>query len=419
MRRHHWGMAVDAGTMFASRLAGLPVLDPNGERVGRLADLVAVPAARGAPLVGAVVRVRRRPIFVSAGRFEALDERGLRLSTGRVNVLRFERREGELLVLGELLDHTAVERATGAVVRVNDIGVARAGPGWSLAAVDVVPASGRLRRAHRVLAWDALEGLAPSSAGAAARAAALAGLPAVEVAAVILDLSERDGAQLLAALDDERAADVLQELPEDTQAALIETLGRERGADVIEAMDPDDAADLLGDLSAAERTAFLAAMEPQEAAPLRRLLAYGPQTAGGLMTTRPVLVTPSATVAEAVARMRDKDVPRALAAQAFVVRPPTETPTGRLVGTVSMQRLLRELPSSLAAAHVDDLRVEPLAPDMPGLAAAEHMAAYNLLAAPVCDPDGRVLGAVSVDDVIDFLLPADWRRAVHLPEEGS
>jgi Mg/Co/Ni transporter MgtE len=136
------------------------------------------------------------------------------------------------------------------------------------------------------------------------------------------------------------------------------------------------------------------------------------------MTTRPVLVAPGATVAEAVARMRDKDVPRALAAQAFVVRPPTETPTGRLLGTVSMQRLLRELPSSLAAAHVDQPRVEPLAPDMPGLAAAEHMAAYNLLAAPVCDPDGRVLGAVSVDDVIDFLLPADWRRAVHLPEEG-
>jgi CBS domain-containing protein len=412
-------MGVEAGTMFASRLAGLPVLDPNGERVGRLADLVAVPAARGAPLVGAVVRVRRRPIFISSGRFEALDERGLRLSTGQVNVLRFERRDGELLVLGELLDRTAVERATGEQVRVNDIGVARSGPGFALVAVDVVPAGSRLRRAHRVVPWSALEGLAPSSAGAAARAAAMAGLPAVEMAAAIMELRDGDAAQLLAALDDERAADVLQELPEDVQARLIETLGRERGADVIEAMDPDDAADLLGDLSASERTAFLAAMEPDEAAPLRRLLAYRPDTAGGLMTSRPVLIAPSATVAEAVARMRDKDVPRALGAQAFLVRPPTETPTGRLLGTVSMQRLLRELPSSLAAAHLDDILVEPLAPDMPGLAVAEHMAAYNLLAAPVCDPDGRVLGAVSVDDVIDFLLPAGWRRSVHPPEEGS
>jgi Mg/Co/Ni transporter MgtE len=129
------------------------------------------------------------------------------------------------------------------------------------------------------------------------------------------------------------------------------------------------------------------------------------------MTSEPVVVPPNATVAETLARLREERIPRALAGQAFVVRPPLETPTGRLIGTVSIQRLLREQPSTLAGAHLDEPRIEPLPPDLPGTAVAEHLAAYNLLAAPVCDQDGRLLGAVSVDDVMDFLLPAGWRDA--------
>jgi flagellar motility protein MotE (MotC chaperone)/sporulation protein YlmC with PRC-barrel domain len=403
-------------TMFASRLAGLPVLDPTGERIGRLTDLVVAPRPRSAPVVGAVVRVRRRPIFVSSGRFAELDQGGLRLSTASVNLRRFERRQGELLVLGELLDRTATIIGDGEPVRINDVGLS---PGssartWLIGSADVVPAGGGLLRrpAHRIVPWHDLVGVTPIGTTGASRAAALAHLPPVELAGVMMGLADTDAAQLLAALDDERAADVLEELPEEVQGRLLGTLGRERAGDVLDAMNPDDAADLLGDLPLAVRTALLAAMEPEEAAPVRRLLTYRPDTAGGLMTSEPVVVPTNATVAETLARLREERVPRALAGQAFVVRPPLETPTGRLIGTVSMQRLLREQPSSLAGSHLDEPRIEPLPPDLPGAAVAEHLAAYNLLAAPVCDVDGRLLGAVSVDDVLDFLLPPGWRDNV-------
>jgi CBS domain-containing protein len=397
-------------TMFASRLAGLPVRDPQDERIGRLADLVAAPGPGGAPLVGAVMRVRRRPVFVSAGRFAALDERGLALGTATVNLRRFERRDGEVLVLGELVGRK-VSLPDGEEVRVNDVGVVESRGGWRLDSVDVATGRGVLR-GHRIVPWDEVGGLTPPGLTAAARAAALVGRPAVELAGVLAEMPTSDAARLLAALDDERAADVLEELPEAVQGRLLGTLERERAGDVLEAMGPDDAADLLGDLPQPVRARLLAAMEPDEAAPVRRLLTYPKDTAGGLMTSEPVLVPPNATVAEALARLRDERVGRALAAQAFVVRPPLETPTGRYVGMVGIQRLLREAPSSLAAAHVERSGIPPLPPEMPGDEVARHLAAYNLMAAPVCDPGGRLLGAVSVDDVIDFLLPADWREQV-------
>ena len=399
--------------VFASRLAGLAVLDPAGERVGRLADLVAAPGLPGAPVLGVVVRVRRRPIFVSAGRLEALDDHGARLSSARVSLRRFERRPGEVLVLGELLDRVGTLSPAGERVRVNDVGVARTpdGSGWSLVSADVVPAGARLRCDHRVVDWDEISGLGTTAPDAMARAAALAQMRPAEVASTLLGLDEPDAVELLAALDDERAADVLEELPEDLQARMLRRLGRERAGHLLDAMSPDDAADLLGEISDLERADLLAAMEPEEAAPVRRLLAYRPDTAGGLMNPEPVVLPPNATVAEALARLRRRELPPSLAAQVYVVRPPTETPTGPLLGTAHFQRLLREPPSSLAASCVDPNAPDPLHPDAPVMVVAEHLAAENLLAAPVCDGTGRLLGAVSVDDVLDTMLPKGWRSA--------
>lgn len=399
--------------VFASRLAGLAVLDPSGERVGRLADVVAAPGLPGAPVLGVVVRVRRRPIFVSAGRLEALDDQGARLSSARVSLRRFERRPGEVLVLGELLDRVGTLSPAGERVRVNDVGVSRSqdGTGWCLVSADVVPAGARLRRDHRVVDWDELSGLGMTAPDALARAAALGQLRPAEVASTVMGLGDRDAAELLGALEDERAADVLEELPEDVQARLLRHLGRERAGDLLDAMNPDDAADLLGEIPAVERADLLSAMEPEEAAPVRRLLEYRPDTAGGLMNPEPVVLPPNATVAEALARLRKRELPPSLAAQVYVVRPPAETPTGPLLGTAHFQRLLREPPSALAATCIDPAAPDPLTPDAPAMLVAEHLAAENLLAAPVCDAAGRLLGAVSVDDVLDALLPKGWRSA--------
>ena len=147
---------------------------------------------------------------------------------------------------------------------------------------------------------------------------------------------------MLKALDDDRLADVLQELPELDQADVLSQLGTERSADVLEEMDPDDAADLLGVLNPTDAEMLLTRMDPDESAPVRRLLAHSPDTAGGLMTSDPVVLTPDTAVAEALARVRDPDLTAALSSLVLVVRPPTATPTGQYLGCVHLQRLLRQ-----------------------------------------------------------------------------
>jgi Mg/Co/Ni transporter MgtE len=173
-------------------------------------------------------------------------------------------------------------------------------------------------------------------------------------------------------------------------------------------MDPDDAADLLAELSNVDRNRLLELMEPDEAEPVRQLLAYSEDTAGGIMTSEPVILAPDATIAEALARVRVPELTPALASQVYVCRPPSGTPTGRYLGLAHIQALLREPPSTLVSGVLDDL--EPLHPEAPLAEVTRYFATYNLVAAPVVDGQGRLVGAVSVDDVLDHLLPEDWRE---------
>ena len=188
-------------------------------------------------------------------------------------------------------------------------------------------------------------------------------------------------------------------------------LETERAADVLEAMDPDDAADLLGVLTPAEAEPLLARMDPEDSDPVRRLLRHPPDTAGGLMTSEPVVLAPDTTVAEALARVRDPDLTPALSSLVFVVRPPTATPTGRYLGCVHMQRLLREPPASLVSGIIDT-DLPRLAPEQSLGAVTRYFAAYNLVCGPVVDDENHLLGAVTVDDLLDHLLPHDWRERV-------
>jgi Mg/Co/Ni transporter MgtE len=231
----------------------------------------------------------------------------------------------------------------------------------------------------------------------------------IEVAEAIRELPQKRRFEVVRALDDERLADVLQELPEEEQANMLRQLEPERAADVLEAMDPDDAADLLGTMTPADAELFLRRMDPEDSEDVRRLLAHSPDTAGGLMTSEPVAIAPDTTVAEALARVRDPDLTPALASLVIVVRPPTSTPTGRYLGCVHLQRLLREPPAALVGGMLDtDLPY--LGPEDPLTAVTRYFAAYNLVCGPVVDDENHLLGAVSVDDVLDHLLPDDWRE---------
>jgi Mg/Co/Ni transporter MgtE len=216
--------------------------------------------------------------------------------------------------------------------------------------------------------------------------------------------------QLAAALDDEELADLLEEMPEEDQIRLLNSLGDdERSADVVEEMEPDDAADLLGEMPPEQRERLLTAMQSVQAEDLRRLLRYDKATAGGLMTSQPLVFAPDTPVAEVLARVRDPDLPATTAAQVYVCEPPMLTPTGRYLGSVGFQRLLRRAPSIPIGECIEG-RVYVRA-DLPERELAARLAAYNLIGVAVCDSAGPLVGAVTVDDVLDKLLPANWRHA--------
>ena len=218
-------------------------------------------------------------------------------------------------------------------------------------------------------------------------------------------------------LSDERLADALEEMPEDEQVEILGKLAEERAADVLEAMSPDDAADLLGELPPDEAEKLLDLMEPEEAAPVRQLMSYQPGTAGSVMTSEPVILTPDATVAEALARIRNPELSSVIAAQVFVARAPNATPTGRYLGMVHFQRLLREPPASIVGGLVDS-GIDPLRTETGLSEITRRMATYDLTAMPVVDSAHRLLGAVTVDDVLDHSLPRDWRdRDAHDDEQ--
>ncbi|MEY9843979.1 magnesium transporter MgtE N-terminal domain-containing protein [Streptacidiphilus sp. MAP5-3] len=418
-------MSGSTSRVFVSHLSGVAVFDPNGDQVGRVRDVVVSLRLRSQPprVLGFVVEVvGKRRVFLATNRVTSV-ESGQVLMTGVINLRRFEQRPTETLCLAELLDRrVALNPGTpygeaGETVTVLDVGMVRVrGREWEIDKVFVEKGkAGRLRRRGEALTveWSAVTGFAlrEEDQGAANLLATFDQLRAADLASVLHHLSPKRRGEVAAALDDERLADVMEELPEDDQVAILAGLHQERAADVLEAMDPDDAADLLSELPGDEAENLLQLMEPEEAAPLRRLLSYEEHTAGGLMTTEPVVLPPNATVAEALAKVRNEDLKPAQASVVYVCRPPLDTPTGKYLGLVHFQRLLREPPYTLLGGLVDH-DLDPLAPDTELPRITSWLATYNMVCVPVVDELGNLLGSVTVDDVLDHLLPDDWREGV-------
>lgn len=405
-----------ATRVYIARLAGLPVFDPNGDQVGRVRDAVARLRTTNRPpqVVGLVAEMPlRRRIFLPIGRITSLDADAVVLGTGMLNLRRFEKRPNELLVIEDLVDRRITVVATGRQAIVVDLAMEANRTGeWSLSRVAVREVTGRLTRRGQLhqLEWPEVSGLIglPDLQGTAGLLAVLGQMRAADLANALQDLSDTRRNQVAAALDDERLADVLEELPERDQVEILAALDRERAADILEEMDPDDAADLLAELPKPEQEMLLDLMHPDEAQPVRALLDYSPGTAGSVMTSEPVVLTPDATVAEALARIREPQLSPAVAAQVYVARAPAATPTGRYLGMVHFQKLLREPPAQLLGGVIDS-DIDPLDPDTPLPEITRRMATYDLVAMPVVDQTDRLVGAVTVDDVLDHLLPRDWR----------
>jgi CBS domain-containing protein len=407
---------VEQRIVYLSRLTRLPLLGADGADIGRVADAVIDLGSKPPRVNGLVVAVQRRRVFVGIGRIGEIASEGARLRRGSVNLRHFELRPGERLIGGELLG----KRLKGE--RVVDIGLAptaEAG-GWEVATVALsprrVPGLGPrgvpgLRRAPEILDWSEAGELFASERPVDRAAAELGGLHPAEMAAAIRHLPLSRRRILASELEDDRFADLLEELDEDEQVRLIEGMDLERLAGILDEMEADDAADLIGELPEGRQAELLTAMDPEEAEPVRRLLKYEADTAGGMMTPEPLILSPDSTVAEALARVRERDIPVPLAAGIFVCRPPLETPTGRYLGNVGFQRLLRETPSKPLGRCIDE-DVVPVHESAPAGDVAAQLAAYDVVSLAVVDDAGRLVGAVTIDDVLDQVLPDNWRLAI-------
>ncbi|MSW71444.1 MAG: CBS domain-containing protein [Actinobacteria bacterium] len=418
-------MSTTPNRVFVARLVGLPIFDPQGDQVAKVRDLVvALRTETSQPRVlGMVAEVfGRRRIFVPMTRITAIDS-GQVHTTGLLNMRRFEQRSTETLVMGQMLDRTVTIKdpsgGTGVTGVVFDVAMEQArNRDWVLSRVAVQePSKGFRRRGQtHVAEWRDVTGLTrrEPAQGATHLIAALNDMRPADAANMIHDLPPERRTAVVAALDDERLADVLEELPEEDQVEILEHLDSERAADVLEEMSADDAADLIADLNPETAATLLGLMEPDEAADVRRLMSYADNTAGAMMTPEPVILSPDATIADALAHVRNPELTPSLAALVYICRQPLETPTGRLLGAAHIQRLLREPPSTLVAAALDD-SMDPLRADASMDEVAAHLATYNLVAAPVVDDEGRLIGAVTVDDLLDHMLPEGWRDRAPRP----
>jgi CBS domain-containing protein len=397
--------------IYAFRIMRLPLLDAGGATIGRIDDIVLAPGSRGAAprVLGFVASSQRRRIFVNANRLASLDNEGARLRSWDLDMNPFKPKAGEILVGADVIDRKVGDET------VSDVALRQINDGrqswWEPAKVRLARRSMMRRRpSYRLVDITETPTLFAMQAGGemAAEAARLRDMHPSDVAGVVRALPLAQRKQLAAAMDDERLADLLEELPEAEQLRIIEGLDIERMVNVLEEMEYDDLADLLAEMPGEQRSRVLEAMDEEDADVMRRLLSYDDGTAGALMTPDIVIMGPTATVADALAEIRDPEWLVSIAAQVYVVQAPYKPPTGTYLGVVHFQRLLREPPSMELGRIVEQ---EPtITPDMPEREVAERLASYNLLSVGVCDDAGHLLGAITVDDVLDRTLPTGWRQ---------
>ena len=416
--------------LYLSQAIGRPVLDADGEPLGKVDDLIVAVGDRYPPVTGLVVATDRRRIFMPWSQVASFDASGARLSTDKIDITKFQGREDEIQLRADLLDKQIVDIDGRKVVRVNDLRLDDVDGRLHLVAVDV-GAAGLLRRlgiegGYRILArnlhlptperyidWEDVDPVETSIASIKLRVphAGLTELHPADLATIIDQLAPRDRAGVLAALDDEAAADAIEEMEPDTQVEVLEGLAPERAADILEEMSPDDAADLVADLSDETRTELLALMERDEAEELGGLLAFPEDTAGGMMTTEFVAVPAELTASRTIDRLRELEPDAETIYYVYVV-----DAARRLVGVLSLRDLIVARPDApIGEVMIAEPVAVPVTADRDDVASV--VARYNLLAVPVVDAEGRLAGIVTVDDAIDTILPASWRRRV--PRAGA
>jgi CBS domain-containing protein/sporulation protein YlmC with PRC-barrel domain len=407
---------VSATRVFVARLVGCAVFDPAGDRVGKVRDVLVVYRKDDPPrVVGLMVEVPgKRRVFLSIGRVTSIGS-GQIITTGLINLRRFEQRGGEVRIVAEMLGRKVVFNDGSGTATIEDVAIEEREQGeWEVSQLFVrKPRSGGSPFAKGPTAYVTWREVREASTAGQAQSAehliaTYSELKPADLANTLLDLPPQRRQEVIEELPDDRLAGVLEEMAESDQMDVLARLGDDRAADVLDHMQPDDAADLIAQLPGERGEQLLELMEPDEADDVRFLLSYEPDTAGGLMTNEPIIVSADATVAEGLALIRRHDLPPALGAAVFVALPPYEPPTGRFLGVVHFQRMLRYPPHERLGTLLDQ-GLEPVTADTSAAEVSRILASYDLVSVPVVDESHRLVGVVTIDDVLDYLLPDDWR----------
>ena len=395
------------------------VLNPAGDEVGRVADLIAKLTDGGyPPITGLKVSVEGQEVFVGREQIVKLQPGTVRLSTSTLDMTAFQRRPGEVLLAQDVLGRHLIDVVRGRIVQAHDLVLGMVDGEWRLLGVDRSPRAMLRRlfprrrrpdlRRHVLLDWKDVQpfvGHVPT-AKLLVPLQRLRRLHPAQIADLVEGASHDEGEEIMDAVegDVELTADVFEELDEEHRAEFLRTRSNEEAARVLDRMAPDDAADLLNMLDQERRLPVLNLMAASQQLKLRKLLQYHPTTAGGMMSPDYVWVVRGATVEEAIEAIRTDDkTPHQLLSTVFV----TEH-DGKFVGSVAAVDLIRanrgrkvdEL-DKLVKMHVDasaDLTEFSLL-----------VSDYNLTAIAVTDHGDNLIGAISVDDLIGQLIPDDWR----------
>ncbi|OLC01366.1 MAG: hypothetical protein AUI15_05725 [Actinobacteria bacterium 13_2_20CM_2_66_6] len=407
--------------MMLTQLLRSPVLNPAGTEVGRVEDFI-VKLADGAypPVKGLKVRVGAQDVFVGKDVLDRLEPGGVRLNTHTIRTEAFQRRPGEVLLAADVLGRHLVDVAKGRIVQAHDLVLAPSDEGWYLAGIDrspqamlrrLVPRRGRpdLRR-HAILDWKDVQpfvGHVPT-AKLLMPLQRLRRLHPAQIADIVEGASHEEGQEIIEAVESDPGltADIFEELDPEHQVEFIKSKSNEDAAQILEQMAPDDAADLLSELDQERRKPVFDMMSASQQHKLRKLLQYHPTTAGGMMSPDYVWVIRGATVDMALEAVRTDDkTPHQLLSTVFVAEQ-----EGRYVGSISVVDLMRADPTS----RVDDLELTSCSvhgnADFADVTLV--MADYNLTSLAVTDSAENLIGAISSDDVIEALVPEEWRARV-------
>lgn len=405
--------------LYLSQVLSRPVRDVEGESVATIKDVIIRLGEEDHPQVtGLVARYRRRDFFVPRWRITEFNEAGVRLNSDVLDLRPFVSREGEVQLARNVLDKQLIDVDGKRVVRVNDVQIIEAAGEWRVTGADVsfqglwrrlAPAGFMgTRKPVEVIDWSDVGYLATDAATVQLKSSSgkLARLHPVEIARLAEALSYHHGSEVVESLDDETAAETLEEMPAARQARILGDMDEERAADILEWMSPDEAADVLGDLPEEKAEELLGLMDDEEQADVAELLPYEDDTAGGLMTTEFVTLPRELTVGEALARLREMAETPNMIYYLYVVE---AEGSWSLIGVIALRSLILADPAAPLAAVMRS-EFQTAHPDEPAKEVAHRIAEYNLLALPVVDRTGDILGIITVDDAMEILLPKDWRQ---------